>query len=392
MENDPRHARDTRAIHAGKELNATSALTPPIFQSSTFRLHDAAAGAAAAAAVAPTEFYTRWGNPTTAQCEAVINELEGAEATLLLASGMGAISTALLATLSQGDHFLYGQAIYSAVTEMGINFLPRFGVECSAVDARDAGAVEAAIRPNTRMILVETPTNPTLELCDLAAIAAIGKKHGVLTAVDGTFATPILQNPIQLGMDVVLHAATKALGGHSDLTAGAICGPKPFIEKCWKTLKLLGACLSPFEAWLLLRGLKTAPVRVERQSSTALAIATALEGRPEVVKVHYPGLPSHPQHELARRQMRAFGGIVSVQLESYEKAASFAEALRVVELAVSLGGVESLVQHPASMTHGPLPEEEIRAAGIEPGLLRLSIGLEDPNDLLRDIEQALEAA
>lgn len=387
------HALATRAIHAGSALNKTSALTPPIFQSSTFKLESAAMGAQMTKSTAPAEFYTRWGNPTTKQFEAVVASLEGAEAALAFSSGMGAISTALLTALSAGDHLLVGRAIYSGVSEVTGGFLPRFGVQSSSVNASDIGEIERSIRPNTRLILVESPSNPTLEICHLEAVAALARSRGVLSAIDNTFATPVNQNPIQHGFDIVLHAATKSLGGHSDVTAGVILSTKSFIDKAWYHLKILGASLSPFEAWLLLRGLKTLPLRVKQQNASALALALHLETQPGVERVHYPGLRSHPQHELARRQMRGFGGIVSFEVRGGREAgARFVEALELIQLAVSLGGAESIIQHPASMTHGTLPDEAIRKAGISPGLLRLSVGLEDVEDLKADIDQALERA
>lgn len=389
----PAQAIETRAIHAGSEHNPTTALTPPIFQSSTFRLPSAAAGAAFVKETAPAEFYTRWGNPTTKQFEAAMASLEGSEAALAFSSGMGAISALFFTCLKAGDHLLIGRAIYSAVSEIANNFLPRYGVECSFADSSRPEEIEKAIRKNTRLIYVESPTNPTLELCDLSAVAALGKSRGVATAIDNTFATPVNQNPIAAGFDIVLHAATKSLGGHSDVTAGVLCGTRELIKRAWYHLKLVGACLSPFEAWLLIRGLKTLPVRVREQNATALALARYLEGRPEVARVYYPGLPSHSQHALALRQMRGFGGIVSFELKGGLKAGvRFVESLRLIQLAVSLGGVESIIQHPASMTHGTLPEEEIRKAGISPGLLRFSVGLENVEDLRVDLEQALGQA
>jgi cystathionine beta-lyase/cystathionine gamma-synthase len=381
---------ETRAIHAGKEHNPTAALTPPIFQSSTFKLESAAQGAELAQSIAPAEFYTRWGNPTTKHLEAILADLEGSEAALAFASGMGAISAVLFSTLSPGDHLLVGRSIYSGVNELANGFLPRFGVECSFVDASQVEKVESAVRKNTRVILVESPTNPTLEICDLAAIAAIGKAHGVLTALDNTFATPVNQNPLAYGFDVSIHAATKFIGGHSDATAGVICAGKEFIQRAWYHLKLHGACLSPFESWLLIRGVKTLYVRVREQNRSALEIARFLQECPQVERVHYPGLESHPNHALASRQMRGFGGIVSFELTGGLRAGKHTvESLRLIQLAVSLGGVESIIQHPASMTHGTLPEEEIRKAGISPGLLRLSIGLESADDLKADLAQAL---
>ncbi|MBI4606037.1 MAG: aminotransferase class I/II-fold pyridoxal phosphate-dependent enzyme [Planctomycetes bacterium] len=374
-------------------MNETAALTPPIFQTTTFVLESAAAGAAMTRSTAPAELYTRWGNPTTKQVEAVLASLEGSEAALAFSSGMGAISALFFTCLSAGDHVVIGRSIYSGVNELAKVFLPRFGVACSFADAGRLDEVEGAIRANTRLLFVESPSNPTLDVCDLSALAAIGRRRGVTTAVDNTFATPVNQNPIAHGVDVVVHAATKYLGGHSDVTAGAICARKELIDRAWYHLKILGACLSPFEAWLLLRGLKTLAARVREQNRTALEVAGFLEARAEVERVHYPGLESHPRHELAGRQMRGFGGMVSFELKGGLRAgARLVESLRLIQLAVSLGGVESIIQHPASMTHGTLPEEEVRKAGISPGLLRLSVGLEDAGDLKRDLAQALERA
>ena len=386
-------AFSTRAIHAGAHLNRTSALTPPIFQTSTFKLPSAAAGAAFTKSTAPSEFYTRWGNPTTKQFEAALASLEGSEAALAFSSGMGAISALFFTALSAGDHLLVGRSIYSGVSELANVFLPRFGVESSFADAGRIEDLDRAIRPNTKLIFVESPTNPTLDVCDLDAVAALGRRRGVLTAIDNTFATPVNQRPLSRGFDVVVHAATKFLGGHSDATAGVICGSQQLIDRAWYHLKLIGASLSPFEAWLLLRGLKTLAVRVQQQNDTTLEIARFLASRPEVERVHYPGLESHPRHALARRQMTGFGGVLSFEVRGGLAAgARLVESLRVIQLAVSLGGAESIIQHPASMTHGTLPEEEIRKAGIEPGLLRLSIGLEDVEDLRRDLAQGLDAS
>jgi len=385
-------AQETRAIHAGSEANRTAALTPPIFQSSTFRLPDSAVGAAYSRAIKPEQFYTRWGNPTTKQCELVLADLEGAEAALLTSSGMAALTLLLFSEVRPGDHIVIGRAIYSGCQELVEWMEESFGIEATFADARDCGVIAGALREKTRLILVESPTNPTMEICDLRAIGVLGRERGVLTAIDGTFATPVNQRPIELGFDVVVHAATKGLGGHCDLTAGVICTTRERIERYWKLLKLFGPCLSPFEAWLLLRGLKTLVPRVRQQNETALGLAHFLESRPEVARVHYPGLKSHPQHDLAATQMDGFGSIISFELTAgYEAGVRFAEAVRCITLAVSLGGVETLVQHPASMTHGMLSPEQIAAAGIAPNLLRLSVGLENLDDLKDDIDQALTA-
>ena len=383
----------TRAIHSGNEWNQTRGLTPPIFQTSTFTLENLEEGVKMGQTVAPPEFYTRWGNPTTKQFEAVMAELEGAEAALALSSGMGAISTLILSLLQAGDHLLVGRSIYSGVHELANGILPRFGVESSAVDASDLDALAAAITPRTKALIVESPTNPTLEICDLEKVAALCREKQVVSIIDNTFATPVNQNPIALGFDAVVHAATKAIGGHSDVTAGVICSTEEIIAGCWGFLKILGASLSPFEAWLLLRGLKTLELRVLQQNTSALELARFLESRQDMEKVNYPGLESHEAHELASAQMSGFGGMLSFELSGgVERGMRFADQLAVIQPAVSLGGAESILQHPASMSHGALGEAELEKAGIAGGLFRLSVGLENTSDLQADLEQALDSS
>ena len=382
----------TRAIHSGGGWNPTSSLTPPIVQSSTFTLKDLEEGVELGQAIAPAEFYTRWGNPTTKQFEETMAALEGSEAALALASGMGAISSLLLSLLRSGDHLLVGRSIYSGVHELANTIMPRFGIESSPVDPSDLEALSAAITPDTKALIVESPTNPTLEICDLAGVAKVCREKKVLSIIDNTFATPVNQNPIALGFDAVVHAATKAIGGHSDVTSGVICSSEEIIAGCWGFLKILGASLSPFEAWLLIRGLKTLELRVLRQNENALRLARFLEARDDVEKVHYPGLDSHKGHELAASQMSGFGGMLSFELTGGgERGMSFARKLGVVQLAVSLGGAESILQHPASMSHGSLGTRELEKAGIAGGLFRLSVGLENSADLQADLEQALDS-
>jgi methionine-gamma-lyase len=381
---------NTTAIHAGDAVNRTRAVAPPIFQTAVFALEDAAAGARFAQEIAPTEYYTRWGNPTVRQVEAIMAALEGGQQALALASGMGAISTALLARLSRGDHIVAGRSLYAATTELMRGVLPRYGIETTLVDPTEPDAFRRALRRNTRVLYVETPSNPRLDLTDLAAVAEIAREHGCFTIADNTFATPFNQQPLSLGIDAVVHSATKYIGGHHDVTAGIIVGSADFIRDCWKHLKIFGPTLSPFDAWLLIRGLKTFGLRIERQNANALRIAEFLQAHPRVERVFYPGLPSHPHHDLARRQMRGFGGMVSFEVTGGVKAGRrFVESVKLIKLAVSLGGVESLIQHPASMSHGPIPQEEREASGITEGLLRLSVGIEDVEDLIEDLEQAL---
>ncbi|GBC77152.1 L-methionine gamma-lyase [bacterium HR08] len=381
---------NTMAVHAGREVNPTRSVAPPIFQTAVFELEDAAAGARFAQEIAPTEYYTRWGNPTTRQAEEIIAALEGGERALLLASGMAAIATAVLACARSGDHIVAGRSLYAATMELFRHTLPQLGIEVTFVTPTDPENFRRALRPNTKLIYVETPSNPRLDLTDLQAVARLAREHGAFIIADNTFATPYNQRPLRLGIDAVVHSATKYLGGHHDLTAGAIVGSAAFIERCWRQAKLFGPTLSPFEAWLLIRGMKTFGLRLERQNANAQRIAEFLDAHPKIARVFYPGLPSHPQHDLARRQMRGFGGMLAFEVKGGREAGRrLVESLRVITLAVSLGGVTSLIQHPASMSHGPIPEEERRATGITEGLIRLSVGIEDAEDLIADLEQAL---
>ncbi|MCX7752164.1 MAG: aminotransferase class I/II-fold pyridoxal phosphate-dependent enzyme [Blastocatellia bacterium] len=381
---------NTIAVHAGREVNPTRAVAPPIFQTAVFELEDAAAGARFAQEIAPTEYYTRWGNPTTRQAETLIAALEGGERALALSSGMAAVATAVFACVTSGEHIVAGRSLYAATMELFRNMLPRLGIEVTFVPPTDPENFRRAIRPNTKLIYVETPSNPRLDVTDLSAVAHLAREHGIFTIADNTFATPYNQRPLQLGIDAVVHSATKYLGGHHDLTAGAIVGSAVFIERCWQHAKLFGPTLSPFEAWLLIRGMKTFGLRLERQNANAQRIAEFLETHPQIERVFYPGLPSHPQHDVARRQMRGFGGMVAFEVKGGREAGRrLVESVRVITLAVSLGGVTSLIQHPASMSHGPIPEEERRATGITESLIRLSVGIEDVEDLIADLDQAL---
>jgi methionine-gamma-lyase len=300
----PRHAGnydtpDTVAIHANRRLPVSPALAPPIYQTSSFRAFSVEEFVRLAAEPRSDEFYTRHGNPTLTEAEMVIAELEGAESALLTGSGMAAISTAVLTFVHGGDHMIAQRSHYAGTTKLMRDLLPLYGIEVSLVDQTDPGAFEAAVRPNTKLIMLETPSNPLILLTDLRKVSAIAKQSGVLTLVDNTLATPINQSPLDLGIDLVVHSGTKYLGGHSDVSAGAIAGSAGLLERIWETFLLLGPVLGPLDAWLLLRGLRTLPVRIERQNQTALAIAQFLVMQTKVERVHYSGLESHPQHDLA---------------------------------------------------------------------------------------------
>jgi methionine-gamma-lyase len=385
-------SRETIPIHPRKKAG-TQPISTPIYQSATFQLADTAEGARNAQTIAPAEFYTRWGNPTTRELEHALAQLEGAEQALCTASGMGAISSAIIATLGTSGHVVAQRGLYSATAEIFDRLLPGFGCRVSYFDPTQPKSLEAAYAKDTRLVYVESPANPTMEITDLKAVVASAKKRGIPVLCDNTFANPLNQNPIDFGVTGVLHSMTKYIGGHSDATGGVVLGPKAWIEKVWFVYKLLGASLSPHEAWLFLRGLKTIGVRNQRHNTNAQKVAEYLAMHPKVAKVHYPGLATFPQHALAKRQMRGFGGMMSFELKGgYAAGKKFCENIRLASLAVSLGGVETLVQHPASMTHGVLTEKERARGGVHSGLIRISVGIEEVNDLLHDFDQALAKA
>lgn len=390
--NDPQpswHA-DTRVLHDDAALAADAAVVAPIHYSATFRARDAAEFADMANRARHPGYYTRYGNPVHERVAAILAGLEGTETALLTGSGMGAISTTVLALVKAGDHVVAQTRHYMSTAKLFDEVLPRFGVEATLVEQSDVAAMRAAIRPNTRLMMLETPANPTLVLTDLAAMAALAREHGITTVCDNTFASPLNQHPHALGIDVVVHSATKILGGHHDLTAGAICCSDELAERIWRMHITLGSVLSPMDAWLLLRGLRTLAVRVERINANALQIARWLEAQPQVERVHYPGLESHPQHALAKRQMTGGGPVIAFAVRGgYEATSRFVAALQLPTHAVSLGGVESLIVHTAAMWSGTMNEAQMAAAGIPPNFVRFSVGLEHPDDLQRDLAQAL---
>lgn len=382
----------TRCVHAGQHPDPqTGSLTTPLYQTSTFVFNSAEQGAARFAGTEPGYIYTRLGNPTQAALEEKVADLEGGEAALAFGSGMGAISAVMMALVSAGDHVVYGDTIYGCTYAFLHSILGRFGVEASSVDCSDLAAVEAAIRPNTRAIVLESPANPTMKLSDIRALAGIAHRHGLALVVDNTFMSPYLQRPLALGADVVVHSATKYIGGHGDVIAGVAVGRKEFMDQVrTTTLKDIGAVISPFDAWLLLRGLKTLHVRMDRHSENATRVAEFLEHHPAVEKVFYPGLPSFAQHGLALRQMDGPGGIMSFELkDGLDAGRRLMNRVRLCHVAVSLGDADTLIQHPASMTHAVVPQEDRLMMGITDGLVRLSVGLEEPADIIADLRQAL---
>ena len=382
----------TKAIHAGEEsLPKTGPLIPPIYQNSTFQFETAEECVNAFTDEDSGYVYTRWGNPTQSVLESKIAVLEGGEAALATASGMAAVSTALLTLLAHGDHVVAMDSLYSGSYNILNEDLRRMGVDTTFVDATDADAVERSIQPNTKAIYIESPVNPTLKLVDIAACAEIAKAHGVTSVIDNTFATPCGQQPISLGVDVVVHSMTKYLSGNGTVVAGAIVGSKAFIDSAKKgALRNFGGVISPFNAWLTLHGIATLPLRFGRHCANARALAEFLENHSAVGRVHYPGLPSHPQHALAKQQMNDFGGMVSFELKGgVEAGETLVNRVELCALAVSLGDVRTLICHPASTTHSQVSPEARRRAGITDGLVRVSVGLEEVEDIIADLDQAL---
>lgn len=395
MEESRKQGMATRCVHAGQHADPlTGALSTPIYQTSTFVFANAEQGAARFAGQETGYIYTRLGNPTQAALEEKMANLEGGEAGLAFGSGMAAVSAVLMALLASGDHVIYGEAIYGCTYDFLHEVMNRYGVEATGVDTSSLEAVEAAFRPNTKVVMLETPANPTMVLSDIKAIADLCHRRGAVLVVDNTFMSPYLQRPLSLGADVVIHSATKYVGGHGDVIAGIAVGQKAFIDQVRATtLKNVGGIISPFDAWLLLRGLKTLHVRMERHSANAMKVAQFLASHPEVERVNYPGLSSHPQHDLARRQMDDFGGVITFELRGgLEAGRRMINAVQLCQVAVSLGDADTLIQHPASMTHAVMPREARLASGITDGMIRLSVGLEDADDLIADLEQALQAS
>lgn len=385
---------DTTVVRGGREMNHTAALSPPIWQTSTFRAFSPEEFDDNAKAVAPAEFYTRYGNPVHKQVEALVAKLEGAERALLTSSGMAAIHCAILAHVGAGDHIVAQSTHYAGTHALLTETLPRFGVTCTLVDQTRPEAFEAALRKTTKLVYLETPSNPLLRITDLRRVARASRAVGATTVVDNTFATPINQRPLALGIDAVVHSATKGLAGHHDVSAGVIAGPADFVERCWRFSLVTGPVLGPFDAWLLLRGLRTLPLRVRRQNESALAIAQQLVRSPLVSAVFYPGLPSHPQHALARAQMNGFGSVLSFTLASGDERAlpRFIRALSQIPYAPSLGGVETMIVAPGAMWSGAIGSERHPSSGGADALLRLTVGLESPDDLIVELEAALRAA
>lgn len=386
----------TRAIHHGyAPASHSHALTPPVHMTSTFVFPDTATGSALFAGETEGHIYSRISNPTLALLESRIANLEGAEAGLATASGMGAISATLWTLTKPGDEIITDKTLYGCTFAFMRDGLSRFGVKVTHVDLTDPENLAAAISDQTRIVYFETPANPNMRLVDIAAMSAIAKRAGALTVVDNTYASPMLTRPIELGADFVVHSATKYLGGHGDLVAGIVCGRADLIHdiRMVGVKDMTGSVMAPLTAMLVMRGLKTLQLRMARHCENGQTVAEWLEQHPAVSTVYYPGLPSHPQHDLARRQMSAFGGMIAFELRGgYSVGTAMMDRLTLIQRAVSLGDAESLIQHPASMTHSTYSPEERREHGISDGLVRLSVGLEDIEDILADLEAALASS
>lgn len=381
---------ETRAIHSREEgPRRNQPVAPPIHLSATFESEDVDQQAALEEEKADT-FYTRYGNPTLSLAERVVAELEGAEAAAVFSSGMSAITTTLLAHVKQGDHAVVQREVYGGAHRFADEILPRYGVDVTWFEATDLDGLERAFRDDTRLVYLESPTNPTLKLVDLERAAELSRSHGAVSLIDSTFATPFNTKPHELGIDGVLHSATKYLGGHSDLLAGALAGSRELVDRVKSFTRVLGGVLDPHAAYLLIRGMKSLGLRMSRHNENGLAVSRFLEGHDKVLAVHYPLLPSHPQHELARRQMAGGGGVLSFEVEGgLEGAKRFSNAVELVRVAPSLGGVESLLSIPCLTSHAMLSEEERDKAGIGDGLIRVALGVEQTRDLVADLEQAL---
>jgi len=384
---------NSRLVHAGHRADATGSVTVPIYQTSTFAFRDAKHGAALFAGEEDGFIYTRLGNPTIRALEESVAELENGSTGIATSSGMGAVSTLYFALLEAGAHMVSTASVYGPSRGLVKNHLSRFGVEATYLDTSDLAVVQRAFRPNTKLLYVETPANPTMQLTDIAAVAAIAHQHGCLVAVDNTFASPYLQKPLDLGADVSLHSVTKFINGHADVVGGVLVAKDPAIGKLLRGVMInLGCNMDPHQAFLVHRGLKTLGIRMERAQQNALEIAHWLEKQPEIERARYIGLPSHPQHELAKRQMKGFGSMISFELKGgMEAGRRLMNAVKVATLAVSLGGVETLVEHPASMTRAGMSPSERRDAGFSDGLVRYSVGIEDVDDLIADLRSGLDS-
>ena len=384
---------ETQAIHAGRINDQQfGSLATPLYQTSTFIFDSAKQGGERFAGEAEGFIYTRLGNPTTRQLEQRVAAMECMDDAAATATGMAAVSAALLTNLQAGDHLISSSAVYGCSFALMNHLLKKFAIEVTFVDMTKPDNISAAIKENTKLIFLETPINPNLVVLDLASICAIAKAHNLLSIVDNTFLTPVLQQPAKFGADIVVHSATKYLNGHGDVVAGIVCGSFAMINEIkMTTLKDIGATMSPHDAWLIMRGLKTLPIRMQRHCENAQQAAEFLEQHPSVQAVYYPGLKSHSGYRFIGQQMKAAGGVIAFELDTdMAGSAAFIDQMQLFSIAVSLGDAESLIQHPASMTHSPYTAEERAEAGISDNLIRISVGLESIVDIIADLSQSLD--
>ncbi len=382
---------NSKLIHAGAYHDEFMSVTVPIYQTSTFSFNNAQHGADCFAGESDGYIYTRIGNPTINALEKNIAELENGFGAIGTASGMGAVTTIYMALLEQGAHIVSGDAVYGPARGVIESHFSRFGVEYSYVNTSNIEEIEKAIRPNTKLLYIETPANPTIGITDIKAACELAHKNNIIVAVDNTFCSPYLQKPLDLGADIVFHSLTKFLNGHADIVGGVIVAKEEQLYKKLRTMMVnMGPNMDPHQAFLVLRGIKTLSVRIDRQQENAMELARYLENHPKVEWIKYPGLESHPQHELAKTQMKGFGAMLSFGVKGgYEAGRKLMDNVKLATLAVSLGGVETLIQHPASMTHAKISAEGKIKAGITDDLVRYSVGIEDLEDLRNDLEQAL---
>lgn len=380
----------TLAIHAGEErVHVGAPVGTPVSRTANFTFASTEEMKRWAEGKSPAYIYTRYGNPTLSIAEEKIARLEGAEAAVVSASGSAAISCALLSVLRAGDELIATRQLYGGSYKLLRDILPRFGITVRHVES-DLAGIERLVSPRTKALYIETPTNPTLRLVNLANAVAFAKEWAIISIIDNTFATPVLQKPLAAGFDMVVHSATKFLAGHSDVIAGATAGSHALMQRVRQNVIYLGGSMDPEAAFLLIRGIKTLRLRVEKQCENAMVVAKYLERHPKVARVHYPGLASHPDHKLAKRQMQGFGAMLAFDMkDGLPGARRFCDRVRVFLLAASLGGVESLVVLPVYTSHYKMSQTELRAAGVEPGTVRVSVGVEDAADLIEDLRQAL---
>jgi len=387
----PRQRRpETAAVRGASDLEKKNApVTPPIYQTSTFEVTD---NEEQIRVTTTDRYYTRWGNPTITLAEETIAAIEGTQSARVFASGMGAITTTMLALLKAGDHIVAQREVYGGVAKFFAEWLPKLGIETTFVDTTDYDQHARAIRPNTKLLYLESPTNPALRIVDMKKMAALAREHSLISMIDSTFGTPVNQHPGGYGIDLVMHSGTKYLSGHADLTCGVICGSRDLMQQIDETRKTLGNVMDPHAAWLLIRGVKTLAVRVGRQNENALRVAEFLGHHNKVRRVHYPFLKDHPQHAIAREQMSGGGGMVTFEVDgSGDDARRVSEAMRLFTLATSLGGVESLVSIPVLTSHAMISAELRQKMGVTEQMVRLSVGIENVDDLIADLEHALEA-